>query len=73
MDDTRFIDIALRIYTDEPCRICGIILTDEDIKAGAIWAGYDKDSKSRVAHKICWDNAMEIVREMYPGALDGGG
>ena len=67
MDDTRFIDIALRMYADELCRICGHILTDEDIKAGAIWTGYSKDGKSRSAHKDCWDNAMEIVREMYPG------
>ena len=70
MDNTQFVDLALAMYSNEPCRICGRILTIEDIRAGAVWAGYDKESSSRVAHKACWDNAMEIVREMYPGALD---
>jgi hypothetical protein len=68
-----FENMALSMYAGEPCRICGHILTLEDVKAGAIWTGYSKDGKSRSAHKICWDNAMEIAREMYPSALGSEG
>jgi len=70
MDETQFIDLALAMYADEPCRICGHTLTLEDIKAGAIWAGYSADGKSRSAHKHCWNNAMEIWREMHPEPPD---
>ena len=67
MDGEQFIDLAIIMYADEPCRICGQTLTLEDIKAGAVFAGYSADRASRSAHKHCWDNALEIMREMFPG------
>ena len=70
MNGTQFIDLALCMYADEPCRICGRILSMEDIKSGAVFAGYSKDNKSRAAHKHCFDNAMEIWREMHPESPD---
>ena len=70
VDIVQFRDLALAMYSGEPCRICGHNLTLDDIKAGAIWAGYSKDHRSRVAHKSCWDNAMEIWREMHPEPPD---
>ena len=61
MKNTEFTDIALGMYVGEPCRICGLLLTVIDVKDGAVFAGYSKDNKSRAAHKICWDNAVEVV------------
>ena len=52
--------IALSMYVGEPCRICGCLLTVNDVKAGAVFAGYSKDNKSRAAHKLCWNNATDI-------------
>lgn len=69
MDDIEFINIALSMYTGEPCRICGRILTMDDVRAGAVFAGYSKDNKSRAAHKLCWDNAMDVFSEQVVKAL----
>lgn len=54
-------NIALEMYVNEPCRICGRLLTSSDIES-AVFAGYSADSKSRAAHEICWKNAMEIKK-----------
>lgn len=50
-------DIALATYVGEPCRICGVPITWEDIKGGqgVVWAGYSEDNLSRSAHKACWE------------------
>ncbi len=61
MDITRkdAVRIALAMY-EEPCRICGIELTMKDLKAGAVFAGYSKDSQARSAHKKCWDSQIPL-------------
>ena len=69
MDEIDVIDIALSMYAGEPRRICGRLLTMDDIKAGAVFAGYSKDNKSRAAHKLCWDNAMDVFSEHAAKAL----
>ena len=48
--DSPLIDVALSMYEDEPCRICGRLLTMEDLKNGAVFAGYSDDNTSRPAH-----------------------
>ena len=47
---------AAIMYSNEPCRVCGEIITLNDINNGAVFAGYSKDNKSRTAHKACWDS-----------------
>jgi hypothetical protein len=49
------LEILLDMYVDEPCRICGELLTLEDIKNGAVYAGYSSDNIGRSAHKKCWE------------------
>ncbi len=57
---------ALSMYADEPCRICGRPLTMDDLRDGAVFAGYNADNTSRAAHKQCWDNAMDVMRKITP-------
>lgn len=49
--------IALAMYADEPCRICGELIKPEDLQA-AVFAGYSADSKSRAAHGPCWEKQL---------------
>jgi len=52
--------IAIAMYADEPCRICGVILTLNDIFDGAVFAGYSKNNEARAAHKKCWDKNLPM-------------
>lgn len=54
--------IALGMYVDEPCRICGERITVEQV-GDAVFAGYSKDNMSRGAHKACWDK--QIPQEQW--------
>ena len=52
--------IALSFYAGEPCRICGIDLTMDDLENGAVFAGSPDANPGlpydgRAAHKECWD------------------
>jgi hypothetical protein len=49
--------LALAMYANEPCRICGKLITVDDL-ASAVFAGYSIDSRSRSAHKACWDKHL---------------
>jgi hypothetical protein len=57
-DDNRkyLLEMALSMYANEPCRICGKLITLEDVHENAVFAGYSIDNKSRSAHKTCWEN-----------------
>lgn len=55
--------VALSMYSNEPCRICGELLTMDDLNSGAVFAGYSADSAARAAHKACW--------EQYPSDKEG--
>lgn len=55
--------LALSMYANEPCRICGELLTMDDLNAGAVFAGYSSDNRARSAHKACWQRS--------PGTKDG--
>lgn len=52
----QLVRIALGMYADEPCRICGKNLTLSDIYNGAVFVGYSQDKTSRSAHEECWKN-----------------
>lgn len=60
---------ALGMYADEPCRICRRLLTMDDLKDGAKFAGYSVDEKARVAHRVCWDNFVELLQTLPPERL----
>jgi hypothetical protein len=47
--------LALAMYENEPCRICGKPIVDA---AEAVFVGYSKDNKARAAHHDC---AMAIT------------
>ena len=48
--------LAIGMYVGEPCRICGELLTMEDMEDNAVWAGYATDgSGARSAHRLCWE------------------
>lgn len=53
---------ALSMYVNEPCRICRRLITWEDI-SDAVFAGYSADNTARSAHKMCWDNALDTMRD----------
>lgn len=58
--------LAKAFYADEPCRICGKLITMADIQNGAVYAGYSKDNKSRSAHENCWRNQPPKSEWAYP-------
>lgn len=60
--------IAIQMYADEPCRICGQLLTSADLK-DAIFAGYSDDKTSRAVHGVCWRNMIDVVRKAHKAGL----
>lgn len=60
---------ALSMYADEPCRICRRLLTMDDLRDGAKFAGYSVDGKARASHRVCWENFMELLRTLPPDRL----
>ncbi len=60
-----FVGIALAMYINEPCRICGTPLTEDDIKT-AVFAGYSSCNRSRAAHKQCWDASISKENWSFP-------
>jgi hypothetical protein len=56
-------DAILKMYENEPCRICGELIDDA---RKAVYAGYSKDSKSRSAHKACWNKNIPQAQWAYP-------
>lgn len=53
VNKTTALHIALAMCTNEPCRICGLNITPEDL-GDLVFAGYSSCSKSRSAHSSCW-------------------
>lgn len=58
------LDMALSMYANEPCRICGIVLSLDDVKTGAVFAGYSQDNTSRAAHKRCWLGMVDVLQSL---------
>lgn len=55
--------MALMMYANEPCRICGRQITAVDVKT-AVFAGYSDVRPARAAHRECWDGMSDIVKSM---------
>lgn len=70
MDDERTIDLALAMYANEPCRVCGQLITRDDLHNGAVFAGYNQANTARAAHKPCWDNFVEMLQDFLGPAAD---
>jgi hypothetical protein len=54
MKSDSLLDFALSMYASEPCRICGEILSREDVRT-AVFAGYSENNEARAAHNDCWE------------------
>lgn len=52
--------LAVSMYAGEPCRICGELITMDDMYNGAVYAGYSADNAARTAHKDCWQRSPGI-------------
>jgi hypothetical protein len=57
------VELAMSMYEGEPCRICGESIADA---SQAVYAGYSADSKSRSAHKKCWNKNIPQEKWAYP-------
>jgi hypothetical protein len=57
------VQIALSMYLDEPCRICGELIKDI---TGVVYTGYSKDNKSRSAHGKCWKKNIPQAQWAHP-------
>lgn len=57
--------LALAMYANEPCRICGELIRPEDLN-DAVFAGYSKYNESRAAHGQCWESKTPISEWAYP-------
>lgn len=60
------LQVALSMYAGEPCRICGGTLTMDDLRNGAVFAGYSADNAARSAHKECWQRSPGIDGKPNP-------
>ncbi len=58
-------ETPLSMYANEPCRICGKLLSSEDVN-DAVFAGYDRSDKSRSAHGECWRSNKSKQEWAYP-------
>lgn len=54
MNDNGAFELAVLMYANEPCRICGETITREDVMT-CVFAGYSVNNEARSAHKQCWD------------------
>lgn len=70
MADDALVQLALSMYADEPCRVCGRLLTMNDLNRGAVFAGYNRAGTARAAHKRCWDNFVEMLQDFLGPAVD---
>jgi hypothetical protein len=57
--------IALAMYSGEPCRVCGDLLTRE-VLSDAVFAGYSDCSRSRAAHGECWREGKPKSEWAFP-------
>jgi hypothetical protein len=49
--------LAMSFYADEPCRICGETIQDEDLPS-LVFAGYAQGG-ARAAHEGCWNSRKD--------------
>lgn len=47
------VDLVMSFYVGEPCRICGMLITKDDLNK-LVYAGYSKNNQARSAHGKCW-------------------
>ena len=59
------VNLAMAMYIDEPCRICGSLITSDDLH-NLVWAGYSKGYKSRSAHRLCWKKYIDKSNWFHP-------
>ena len=53
-------------YVDEPCRICGEMITMQQLVDNqVVFAGYSSNNEARSAHKECWDKNIPVSEWKY--------
>lgn len=72
-NENAMLDLVLSAYV-EPCRICGGMVTKDDLKT-AVFAGYgrkesDETPVTRVAHQECW-NLRKDDQSTWVYPIDG--
>lgn len=60
--------MAMGMYANEPCRICRRLIEASDLHT-LVFAGYSRDGKTRAAHKVCWDNFVELLQTLPAARL----
>ena len=56
------VNLALSMYTNEPCRICGTTITKDDLDL-LVFAGYSQDDMARAAHGHCWERYPSLDKK----------
>lgn len=59
------VDVAMAMYVNEPCRICGKSIEPSDLDE-LVFAGYSTGNKSRSAHAECWKQNKPKSEWAYP-------
>lgn len=59
------VNLAMAMYVDEPCRICGKMINPGDLRK-LKWAGYSACNTSRSAHNQCWQEDKPKSEWAYP-------
>ncbi len=60
------VELTQSKYANEPCRICGKLLTLEDVTNNIIFAGYSLNQETRAAHSECWEQNIPKEQWAYP-------
>jgi hypothetical protein len=42
----------------------------EDLRNGAVFAGYNRGDTARAAHELCWDNFVEMLQDFVGHDVD---
>jgi hypothetical protein len=64
-EKSEVLDAVMMMYTNEPCRICGKMITRDDLR-GLVFAGYSQGNVSRAAHGECWNKGISKSKWTYP-------
>lgn len=59
------VNLAMEVYVNEPCRICGELVKLEDL-GRLVFAGYSATNYSRAAHGKCWEQEKPKSEWAYP-------
>lgn len=66
IDRNHAVFLALAAYANEPCRICGEMITMQQVtNEHVVFAGYSSNNEARSTHKECWDKNIPMSEWKY--------